>query len=325
MNELLKRYGGRIFFAPPDDKGGNNGGSDDDKGGSGDDQGKGGSGSDDKGGSDRGGGQDNGSSDQGKSRFAGGLFGQRKDNSGGADGGDDKAGSDNGNGDDGKPAKLPEKFLNKDGTPNVDAISKAYTDLERAHGELKRSKTVGGGELPKSADDYFAEGVTVPKEADRFTGLTTDDPGVKTWAEVCHEEGIGKDLASRLMSKMLVKMNEHAPAPIDPELEMKALGPGGEQLVEGLFVWCEGKAATGELSEDDAEVIEQMMMTAKGARLLAKFRNMTGEKPIPITPGSGSRGMSREQWQDEYKKAVAAKDYNRQEELDRLGETINAE
>lgn len=302
--------GPKPTWAPPGEAGG-----DDDSGG-GDD----GTGDDKSGGADdKSGGDDKGDQKAADPKLKGGLFanrtkeGQQEDKTG-----DDKA-------DDGKPPQIPAKFLDKDGKPNVDSMAKAYADLEKAHGELKRTKGPGGGEVPEAAGDYFKDGVTVPEEAANFKGLTVDDPGVKSWAETCKEEGIGKDLATRLFTKMLIKMDGLAPAPLDPEAEFASLGKGGPALVDGLFVWCEGMAQAGDLSENDVAEVERMMQTANGARLLAKFRNMAGEKPIPVDPGSNSRGMSQDQLDEAYKAAVKKGDYAEQARLDALRDTINPE
>lgn len=307
--------GPKPTLAPPDEQGGGNGGesgqqqqSEEGKGSEGEGQANGG-----------------GKEGEGESRAArmGGLMSQRSKAGGEGEGngegeGDGKQQTE----EDGRPKGLADKFWNaKDKTVNVDAITKAYADLEKAHGDLKRQK--GGGEVPKDAAEYFKEGVTVPEEAVNFKGLGADDPGVKAWADVCQKRGIGKTLATELMSDMLVTMNGHVAAPIDPEIEMKALGKSGPAMIDGLYTWVDGMERAGDLAEDDIDVIESIMGTAKGARFLAKMRNMTGEKPIPVTPGEGSRGMSTEQWNDEMKAAIKAKDYKKQAELEALGERIN--
>ena len=307
--------GPKPTLAPPDEQGGGNGGesgqqqqSEEGKGSEGEGQANGG-----------------GKEGEGESRAArmGGLMSQRSKAGGEGEGngegeGDGKQQTE----EDGRPKGLADKFWNaKDKTVNVDAITKAYADLEKAHGDLKRQK--GGGEVPKDAAEYFKEGVTVPDDAANFKGLGADDPGVKAWAEVCQKRGIGKTLATELMSDMLVTMNGHVAAPVDPEREMQALGKGGPAMIDGLFTWIDGMEQSGDLAEDDIDVIESIMGTAKGARFMAKIRNMTGEKPIPVNVGEGARGMSAQQWRDEMREAVKAKDYKKQAELEALGERIN--
>lgn len=311
-------FGPKPTLAPPDETG-NDGGNEGDDGNGNDD---GSNSSADAGGED-------GSGDKGSdgkpSRLAkAGLFSKRSQGEGnqGSDGEDgaDQRGEPS---EDGRPKGLADKFWDAEKKSiRVDALIKAQTDAEKALGELKRQKGPGGGEVPETEDGYFPDGVTLPETVENLS-VTPDDPGLKAWAKICKKEGIGKDLATRLMTSMFVEMDQFAPAPIDPEQEMKALGKGGEQLVDGLFVWVEGMERAGDLAEDDIEVIEQIMTTAKGARFLAKMRNMSGEKPIPVAPGSGQRGMSQDQWNEEYKAAVKAKDYKRQAELEALGEHIN--
>lgn len=328
MKQLIENYRGSVAFvmagrgpkpvlAPPDDLGGGGGGGDDK---SGDDK----NGGEDDAGGDKGGA---GGDDKGGGKLAGkGLFAKRSGD--GGDGGDDKGagGDDDGKGEDGRPKGLADKFWNaKDKAVNVAALSQAYADLEKAHGELKRQKGPAGGEVPENADGYFSAGIAVPEEAANFKGLDADDPGVKSWAEVCKEEGLGKDIATRLMSKMLVKMNDHALPPLDPDEEMKALGKNATATVDGVFVWVEGLEKTGQLSEDDIDVITGLSQTANGIRLLAKFRNMAGEKPIPVDPGGNVRGMSMEQLDDAYKEAVKKGDYKEQERLDELRNRMNPE
>lgn len=301
-------FGPKPTLAPPDETG-NDGGEE------GDDGNEGGADPGSEGGDDKAGEQPK-SKLEGKGLFAKRTQQQQEQNDGETNDADPPPA-------DGRPKGLADKFWDAEKKSiRVDALIKAQTDAEKALGELKRQKGPGGGEVPETEDGYFPDGVTLPETVENLS-VTPDDPGLKAWAKICKKEGIGKDLATRLMTSMFVEMDQFAPAPIDPEQEMKALGKGGEQLVDGLFVWVEGMERAGDLAEDDIEVIEQIMTTAKGARFLAKMRNMSGEKPIPVAPGSGQRGMSQDQWNEEYKAAVKAKDYKRQAELEALGEHIN--
>lgn len=327
MHELLKRYGLTPVWAP-EGKGGGDGGQqqegDEGNGGAGD--GGGSSGGDD-GGSGGGDGGD-GKPPASRSSRLGGLFSQRSNGAGGEGGDDDQGGGDDGgNGgtaEDGRPKGLADKFWDPAKKEiRVDALIAAQRDAEKALGEMRRSKTIGG-EVPEDPADYFREPVQLPPEIDSRL-LPPDDPGLGVAAQVFKKHGIGKDIAAEIVKDMFVGMSDHLQPPIDPAEEMAALGRGGAQLVDGLFVWVEGMERAGELSNDDIDVIEGMMATAKGARLLAKFRNMTGEKPIPIDPGNGAQGMSLEQLDREYKKAVKEKDYAKQAELDDLRTRINPE
>ena len=323
MHKLLKRYGLEPVWAPEGNGGGNGGQQSED--GTGD--GGAGDGGDASGGD--GGGSGGGDGGDGKppasSRTSklGGLFGQRSNGSSG-ESGDDDTGDGNGDvADDGRPKGLADKFW--DATKKeirVDALITAQRDAEKALGDLRRSKTIGG-EVPEDPADYFRGGVELPEELDARL-LPPDDPGLGVAANVFKKHGIGKDIAAAIVKDMFAGMSEHLQPPIDPAQEKAALGKGADQLIDGLFTWVEGMERAGDISSDDIDVIEGMMMTAKGAKLLAKFRNMTGEKPIPLAPGNGGvSGMSQAEWHDAMKEAVKAKDYKRQAELEAMGEMIN--
>lgn len=309
-------YGPKPTFAPPGE--GGNGGNDDDGGeGSGDGDGAGG----DDGGDKSGTGDDG--EKGGRIGKLGGLFAKRS-NGQQQQQGDGDPEPEQGQADaDGRPKGLADKFWNPDKKEiRVEALMAAHRDAEKALGELKRQKGPGGGEVPETAEGYFAEGVKLPDTVERLS-VAPDDPGLKAWASICKKEGIGKDLATRLMTEMFVQMDEFAPAPIDPEREMEALGKSGPSLVDGLFVWAEGLETAGQLSNDDIDVIAGLSKTASGIRFLAKMRNMSGEKPIPVDPGGGVRGMSSDQLDEAYKKAVKEKNYAEQERLDALRNQIN--
>lgn len=293
----------RIAFAPPGD---DSGGGDDKSG-------------DDSGGDDKSGSDDKGGDDKAPSRFANaGLLNRRAASSADDEGDkkDDKAGNDE-QPKDGRPVGLPEKFW--DATkkaPKTDDIVKAYVDLEKAHGALKRGKGPAG-DVPESPDGYFGDKFEVPEGAKNIP-VPADDPGLKASAKVFHKHGIPKDVAVGIVKDMLVEMNDHVAAPVDPDAEMESLGKGGPALLDGIFVWAEGRVNAGDFSDDDANVIAGLSETAAGVRFLAKFREMSGEQKIPIDPGTGKRGMSFTQIQDKYKEAVKAGDYAEQERLDKL-------
>lgn len=223
---------------------------------------------------------------------------------------------------DGRPDGLADKFWDADKKAvRADALAKSYAELEAAHGKLKRAKGVGD-DVPKSADEYFADGIELPDEVDRLRIEGADDPGLRAAANVFHKYGIGRETGINIVRDMMVEMNKSADAPIDPDAEFAALGEHGEATVEGVALWLDSAADRGVMSERDVEIAESLAETADGIRFLAAVRNMTGERPIPLMPGSGPRGMSREQWGDAYKKAVREGDYKEQERLDGMSAAI---
>lgn len=312
--------GAQIVYAPPGEggSGGEGGQNDDDKGGEGrqggGDEGgdKGGHGGDNKGsGSD--GGDKGGVGDSGLFKFRsnkGDEGGDGGDKGGGE--GDDKGGAD------GRPAGVPEKFWDAEKKAiKTEDMAKAYSDLEKAHGKLKREKAVGG-EVPEKAEDYFPDGLDLGDEVTNLKVEGPDDPGLKAWSNVCKERGIGKDLAADLAKDMFRAMNEFAPTPIDPEEERKSLGDNAQGVIDGVFGWLENEEKAGRLSEDDMRIAMALSHTANGMRFMAKMRSMSGQPAIPYTPGQGESGMSREEWHAEMRAAVQAKDYKRQEQLEAM-------
>ena len=296
----------------PDDQGG------DDKGGADDDNGEG---DDDKGGDD-----DEGDKGGDKSGLADRLKGSlldRGDKGGEGDKGEKKPEEDKG-GDDGRPAGVPEKFWDaKTKTVKSDDLAKAYGELEKSHGALKRSKGLGD-DVPDTADEYFKDGLELDKEVDRLSIEGPDDPGLKAWGEVAHKFGIGKAAAIGIAKEMFKTMNGHAPAPIDPEAERAALGPNHAAVVDGVFTWIEGLDRSGKLGDNDADTVLSLARTANGIRFLAKMREMSGERTIPLNPpgGGDQGGMSPEEHQAALIEAIKTKNYKEQARLEKLGESI---
>lgn len=314
MKFWLMMNGFRPVWAPQDDKGGSgdDGKKDDDDAGDQGDQG----GADDKG-------------DQGKGGLGDKLKGSLLDR-----GGDDKDGDKKGDqqqqqqqedkgGADGRPAGVPEKFWDaKTKTIKAADLAKAYGELEKSHGTLKRSKGLGD-DVPEKADDYFKEGLELDKDVDRLSIQGPDDPGLKAWGEIAHKYGIGKAAAINIAKDMFKTMNGHAPAPVDPEAERAALGPNHKAVVDGVFTWLEGMERAGKIGDADADIVLNLAKTANGIKFLNKMRVMTGDRPIPLdVPGGATTEMSPEEHQSAMIEAIKNKDYKEQARLEKIGESI---
>lgn len=311
MKFWLLMNGFRPTWAPQDDKGAGDESKKDDEGG------------DDK--SDQGSGDDKGG--EKPSLFGDKLKGSLLDR--GDDKGDDKKEKkeeqqqEDKGGADGRPAGVPEKFWDaKTKTVKAADLAKAYGELEKSHGTLKRSKGLGD-DVPENPADYFKDGLELDKEVDRLSIEGPDDPGLKAWGEIAHKYGIGKAAAINIAKDMFKTMNGVAPAPIDPEAERAALGPNHKAVVDGVFTWLEGMERAGKIGDADAEIVLGLAKTANGIKFLNKIRGMTGERPIPIdVPHGASTDMSPEEWQDAMHAAVKAKDYKEQARLEKIGESI---
>jgi len=311
MKFWLMMNGFRPVWAPQDDKGGagDEGKKDDEGAGDQNDQG----GADDMGG-------------EKPSLFGDKLKGSLLEREGGADDKGDKKDQqqEDKGGADGRPAGVPEKFWDaKTKTVKSDDLAKAYVELEKGFGTLKRSKGLGD-DVPESPADYFKDGLELDKEVDRLSIEGPDDPGLKAWGEIAHKYGIGKAAAINIAKDMFKTMNGVAPAPIDPEAERQALGPNHKAVVDGVFTWLEGMERAGKIGDADAEIVLGLAKTANGIKFLNKMRAMTGERPIPLDPPGGGAGteMSPEEHRDALMAAIKAKDYKEQARLEKIGESI---
>lgn len=221
---------------------------------------------------------------------------------------------------DGRPDHIPAKFWDAEKKEiKVDAMAKAYSVAEKA---LRSNGKSISADVPETEEDYFKEGVALDPEVTKL-GLETDDPGLKVAASVFKKYNIGKEVAHNIVKDMFKGMNEHAPTPIDPDQELKSLGPNGKAVIDGTMIWLEKLDREGQLSDDDANVAVELLGTAKGVRFLNKLRGMTGEMSIPaghhVTP---SGGMSPNEWHEAYRKAVGEKDYKEQERLDKISASV---
>lgn len=299
IHDFLMKY--RLpLFAPEDEKGGGDGAADEP-------------------GTDR-------KEEEFESKIGGGLLGRGKADDDAGEGDGDQGDKGEAKGDDkrpdGIPDGLPVKFW-KDGAVNQEAMTKAYNDLETAHGKLKRDKGTIGGEVPEDAADYFKDGLELPDNVERLSVEGPDDPGLKAWGEVCKEMGVGKDLAVKLAQTMFGKMDQFADAPLDPDAEFDKLGKGAEAVIEGVEVWARGLEQSKQLSTADVEQVNELSKTADGIRFLANMRAIAGEERIPLLENTGEKAMTQATWNEAYKAAVAAKDYPEQERLDEIGKQIN--
>ena len=79
---------------------------------------------------------------------------------------------------------------------------------------------------------------------------------------------------------------------IDPAEELKALGPNGNAIVNGMVDWARGMVNKEILSKEDFEEFKIMGGTARGINVLMKIRSAY-EGRMPIDPAPLEEGMNR--------------------------------
>ena len=91
--------------------------------------------------------------------------------------------------------KIPEKFLNQDGTLNTDALMKSYSELEKKIGGMI---TVPTAECDESVRLRFNRAIGVPESADEYpTNELFDDENLKN---KFHEIGLTSNQVEKIYS-----------------------------------------------------------------------------------------------------------------------------
>lgn len=224
-----------------------------------------------------------------------------------------------------RPEWAPQKFYDAEkGDVNVENLANAYTKLEKAHTELRSQKGLAN-DAPKEATEYFAD-FTTPEDANRVGDVSKDDPALQVFSEVLHKHGIGKEMASAMVSEFLTKINPHLPEPINTEAEIEKLGPNGKALIGINDAWLTGMFQSGQLSSQELAVAYTLATNAEGIQLLNKFRVMSGEMPTPRNGDPmGENGLpSVDGYYDMLQSDEYENDESYRNKVDAIGEKLEA-
>lgn len=289
----------RILSADGDDGGdqGNNGG-----GGTGGDQGDQGGKSD---GGDKGGGSDDGNDD-----IDDGLLGRQyrtpadKGDKGGKadDKGDGSADEKVTIGADGRPSNIPEQFWDaKTKSVNSPALLKAFNDTKAAHDKLVAK---AGGTPPEKPEEYLTGDFLKDGKLQRPEGVVNardvpaNDPGLVGFAAIAHKHGLTPKQFQGIVAETMVLADKFVPKPLDPDAELRALGPNGINVVSGVKTWLDGLVDAKKIDVKTRNNAIRFGRTAEGMKTLLAFRNLSGAKPIPLGEAvDGTEELpTREQW-----------------------------
>jgi hypothetical protein len=193
-----------------------------------------------------------------------------------------------------RPDFWPENFWKKDSNePDLEGIAKSWSDLRKQISQGKHKAPADGNYDMKLFGDN-AEG----------------NPMASTLTNWAKENGLSQAAFDDLVGNLQTQAQEIMGADmVDPAQELKALGPNGKAMVDGMVNWARGLVNKGVWSSDDFEEFKIMGGTARGIRALMKVRE-SYEGRIPIEsaplPGSSSKDELYQMVQDPKYKTDAA-------------------
>ena len=173
-----------------------------------------------------------------------------------------------------RPDYWPENFWKKDANePDLEGIAKSWRDL--------RAK-ISKGHHNAPADGNYDMG--------SFGDAAADNPMAQELAAFAKDNGLSQaqfdDLATRLRTKAGELMEGDR---IDPQVEIKKLGPNANAIVGGMVDWARGLVNKGVWAKEDFEEFKIMGGTAQGLRALMKLReSYEGRIPIETAPMEGA-------------------------------------
>ena len=186
------------------------------------------------------------------------------------------------------PGKLPDGILGKTDQETIDNLNKAYKNARTALS--KGAKT----DLPKTAEEYA---IAADGDDDKIAAVLNSEDNadlMKGVREAAFEHGMSNAQFNGFLRTVMSKAGElgldGSGDAFDFEGEVAKLG-GREKagaVIEGVGGWLKGLQSQGILNEEEFEDAKLMAGTALGVRVMAKLRDLTGEKPIPLHSVSGS-------------------------------------
>lgn len=216
---------------------------------------------------------------QGGDQDAGGDASQQE----GTEGGDG-----DGKGDDGTPRSLtfkerpdwlPENFYDKKtGTVNVEALAKSQQDL-------RKQVSMGGKDVPKDPTGYeFGVPDDMKDIEDRvlLKGENGEpDPIVDWFGKKAVEHEMPKAVAQDMYRDFVKLLGDITPEPINPQDEIKSLGPEGQNYINHLAKFHKHLNDLGVFNKETSAAFLAATTTASGVRMIQGLREYYGEKPIP--------------------------------------------
>lgn len=213
-----------------------------------------------------------------------------------------------------RPDWLPENFWDgKTNAPNIEALAKAFKDTKS---DYDRLKAAGSSKAPAKPEDYTFE----LKDIDHVKAPSSDDPGLQLWRGIAHKHGLTQAQAQGIAAEMMAGAVEFVPQPLNLEAERESLGKNGQAMIDGVYHWAQGLKTRGILNDGEEAELLDLGKSAKGIRVLAKLRELSGEQPFAMTHVIGDGELpTPEEWQIKFGEAVAKGDHAAIAKLEKQG------
>ena len=203
-----------------------------------------------------------------------------------------------------KPAEWPEELWDRDkGIPKYqDTLTRLSTAEKRAEDMRKKLST---------KDDKPAEVTEEYKFENLPEGLASDSKELEVFSSAAKHAGLSNEQAGKLVSEYYRATAEDVDARRVAETEL--LGPDGKVMLEGLGMFGKSRLNNRTFSEEEHLVFQEMVSSARSARVMAKIVEMTGEQALPASTRAMSDAPSVEDLKLEMVAALGLQDRTQKE------------
>jgi hypothetical protein len=177
-----------------------------------------------------------------------------------------------------RPAFVPEKFWDAEkGAPKLEAMSKAFTDMEKAF-------RAGDHKAPEKPDGYK---VTLDdKQKELLFGAKDADPHADPLFKQLTGWGVKNKISQAAMSEIMgmyaeASGEEAGKFQIDVTAERAALGKNADAIIQNQHDFLGQMYKNGEIGEAELKEASILFETAAGIKLLQAIRGKYGEQTIP--------------------------------------------
>lgn len=175
-----------------------------------------------------------------------------------------------------RPDDFPVKFWDEKEGPDIENLVKSYNNLEKKLSEGR----------PKAPDEY---------DITALEGVDAEDPLLKDYMSWAKDNGVPQEAFMDLAKKFVdMGYQSEQEAKLDMEKEKALLGENANEIIKSNVNWGRGLVSKGVLTEEDYAELEVLGGTANGQRLIQKFRQLQGEKEIPVVSIAGNQ-LDREE------------------------------